>query len=106
METSDTQLPFIDVPVLGKFIDGSTSIDIYRKATDIKNYLIFNSCQPKHNKLNISFSLASCIRTIVFDEKTREQFLCELSVYLRKQHYPENSHYEWNSKSKSKRTYS
>ena len=56
METSNTQLPFLDVMINkeGKKV----FIDIYLKPTDSKRYTSFKSNHPKHCLKNIPFSLA------------------------------------------------
>ena len=45
-ESSDKQLPFSDVLVKKEGFKIET--DIYYKPTDSKQYLLFNSCHPKH----------------------------------------------------------
>ena len=53
---SSTHLPFLDVLVLKS--GNSIDTDIFHKVTDSQQYLNFNSCHPKHTKINIPFSLA------------------------------------------------
>ena len=55
----------------------SISTDIYFKSTDSKQYLNFKSCHPKHTKVNIPFSLARRIWTIVSDISVRNVRLKE-----------------------------
>lgn len=64
------------------------STDIYYKATDTHQYLDFRSCHPSHTKRNIPFCLARRICTIVNDVEKRNQRLCELSEFLKRQNYP------------------
>ena len=87
MEINKTKLPFLDILV--QLNEGIISTDIYSKPTDTKNYLNFNSCHPKHTKINIPFNLASRIVTIVSDTDLRKQRLQELTVHLKQLKYPE-----------------
>ena len=54
METSDHEIPFLDVLVkLLNFLRGegngkTVSTDIFHKSTDSFNYFPFHSCAPKH----------------------------------------------------------
>ena len=57
METSNVELPFLDVKV--KNVDGLIETDIFYKPTDSKLYLLFYSCHPKHIKTSIPFALHS-----------------------------------------------
>lgn len=45
------------------------------------------SCHPKHTEGNIPFSLALRIISAVSDADTGEQYLQELVVHLKNQHY-------------------
>ena len=86
VQKSTESLPFLDIMV----IKHGTSIitDIYFKSTDSKQYLNFNSCHPKATKINIPFSLARRICTIVSETgvlKIRPQ---ELASILRSRQYP------------------
>ena len=66
METSDIQLPFLDVMINkeGKKV----FMDIYSKPTDSKRYVSFKSNHSKHCLKNISFSLARRICMIAENE--------------------------------------
>ena len=66
----------------------SISTDIYFKITDSKQYLNFKSCHPKHTKINIPFSLARRICTIVSDTNTLHIRLIELALLLIERKYP------------------
>ena len=48
MEYSNEQQPFLDVLV--KRVGTKMETDIYYKPTDSKQYLLSNSCHPKHIK--------------------------------------------------------
>ena len=61
---------------------------IYYKPTDLKQYLDYNSCHPRHIRRNVSFKLARRICTIVEDESLKHKRLEELKVCLIKRHYP------------------
>ena len=62
IETSDTQLPFLDVMINkeGKKV----FMDIYSEPTDSKRYVPFKSNHPNHWLKNIPFSLARRISMI------------------------------------------
>ena len=79
-----THLPFLDVLVLKS--GTSISTDVSHKVTDSQQYLIFNSCRPKHT--NIPFSLARRLCTIVSDETFLSARLKELSQTLTQRKYP------------------
>ena len=64
------------------------STDIFHKVTDSQQYLIFNSCHPKHTKINIQFSLARRLCTIVSDKSVLLTRLKELSHALIQRKYP------------------
>ena len=48
MEYSNEQQPFLDVLV--KRVGTKIETDMYYKPIDRKQYLLFNSCHPKHIK--------------------------------------------------------
>ena len=88
MEYSNVQQPFLDVLV--KRENTKIETDIYYKPTDSKQYLLFNSCHPKHTKTSIPFSLARRIRSIVTNEATLQKRMDELRIVLINQKYPKN----------------
>ena len=87
METSDIQLPFLDVMINkeGKKV----FMDIYSKPTDSKRFVSFKSNHPKHCLKNIPFSLACRICVIAEKDSLKEIKLKELETLPLKQHYPE-----------------
>ena len=87
METSDTQLPFLDVMINkeGKKV----FMDIYSKPNDSKRYVSFKSNHPKHCLKNIPFFLARRICMISEKDSLKEIKLKELETLLLEQHYPE-----------------
>ena len=86
MDTSEMSIPFLDIMVT---IEGNEiTTDLYYKPTNSHNYLDFYSCHPKHTKVNVPFSLASKIVTVVSDPAKRKERLMELNDFLLKQHYP------------------
>ena len=87
MESSTEELPFLDVMI--KCVNGKIITDIYYKPTDTKQYLMYNSCHPKHTKNNIPFNLARRICTIVSETNTINQRLSELKQFLLNRNYPE-----------------
>ena len=87
METSDTQLPFLDAMIN---IEGKKVImDIYSKPTDSKRYVSFKSNHPKRCLKNIPLSLARRIYMIAKKDYLKEIKLKELETILLEQHYPE-----------------
>ncbi|XP_062579660.1 uncharacterized protein LOC134241640 [Saccostrea cucullata] len=88
MESSDMELPFLDVLVIKE--DTKLSTDIFYKSTDTHQYLHFGSCHPHHTKTAIPYNLARRLCAIVSDENTRDIRLKELKLYLLKQGYPQN----------------
>ena len=87
METSDTQLPFLDVMINkeGKKV----FMDIYSKPTGSKSYVSFKSNHPKYCLENIPFSLARRICMIAEKDSLKEIKLKELQILLLEQQYPE-----------------
>lgn len=85
-QESDKQMPFLDILVKkdGTYI----STDIFFKQTDSKQYLNFKSCHPKHTKVNIPFSLARRICTIVSDSSLLRERLIEMASILVHRRYP------------------
>ena len=86
MESSDKELPFLDILIIKN--ETTIETDIYFKPTDSKQYLLYTSCHPKHTKNNIPYNLARRICTIVSNTQTRDQRLDELRSILRKRRYP------------------
>ena len=80
-ESSQTELPFLDI-LIKKGNTGTTiETDIYYKPTDSKQYLLFNSCHPKHVRTNVPYNLARRICTIVSNEQTKLKRLNELKSW-------------------------
>ena len=71
METSDSQIPFLDILI--KRSDNKIWMDIYFKPTDTHRCLPFSSNHPSHCKRNIPFTLARRICTIVENERQKKQ---------------------------------
>ena len=86
VQKSTERLPFMDIMVIKQWT--SIITDIYFKSTDSKQYLNFNSCHPKATKINIQFSLARRICTIVSDTDVLKIRLQELASILRSRQYP------------------
>ena len=87
MERSKSNLPFLDVMI--KIHGNKITTDVYSKPTDTHMYLNFNSCHPKHIKINIPFNLASRILAIANTEESKSSRLQQLKTDLKKQNYPE-----------------
>ena len=95
-ESSNTGLSFLN---LFLYIDNKRLLtDVYYKNTDSHDYLPFNSCHPRHIKINIPKTLARIICTIVQDPKLKLHRLAELKTWLQKAKYPpdliDNGFYE------------
>ena len=75
-------MPFLDIQI--KKSENHIETDIYYKPTDSKEYLLFNSCHPKHVTTKIPHNLARRICTIV-DRKG--MWLKELRFFLKNQNY-------------------
>lgn len=88
IEYSQIELPFLDVLV--KKTGSKIDTDIYYKPTDSQQYLIFNSCHPKHIKLSIPYSLARRLRMIISNDEIVLQRMSDLKQALLKQKYPES----------------
>jgi len=86
MYVSEYELPVLDILIIKR--DQTIVTDIFYKITDFKQYLNFKSCHPKHTKINIPFSLARRICTIVFDKALLGKRLSELAKILLKRKYP------------------
>ena len=87
METSENELPFLDIRIIKR--ENIIITDLFCKETDTHQYLDFRSCHPSHTKRNIPFNMARRICTIVIEPHLRIKRLEELCVYLKRQKYPE-----------------
>jgi uncharacterized protein (UPF0305 family) len=86
MNMDHYRIPFLDIEIIKEGVNLVT--DMYYKPTDTHQYLQFHSCHPKHTKINIPYSMARRICTIVTDRDRRENRLSDLRAFLRKQGYP------------------
>ena len=93
METSNIEIPFLDVLV--KKNKTQVSTDIFHKATDSKQYLSFDSCHPTHIKKNVPYAPARRIRTKVSDDGTCMKRMEELKEHLQKRKYPKQLIETW-----------
>ena len=66
LEYSGEQQSFLGVLVKNQ--GGKIETDIFYKEMDSKQYLLFNSCHPRHTNINIPYNLARRLRTIVSEE--------------------------------------
>ena len=57
-------------------------------STDTKQYLLYDSCHPKHIKNNIPYNLARRLCTIISDKDILNARLNELRELLKQRHYP------------------
>ena len=86
LQYSYTEQSFLDVLV--KNLNGKIETDIYYKDTDSKQYLLFQSCHPRHTKINIPYNLARRLKIIVSEENVLRKRMQELKSFLVKQNYP------------------
>jgi hypothetical protein len=73
-----TSLPFLDTSL--SIQDGKVHVDLYRKPTEINQYLLTSSCHPAHVTKNIPFSLALRIVRICSNHDHRLDELKQLLV--------------------------
>lgn len=85
-ETSEHELPFLDILVLLK--DGKIETDVYYKPTDTHQYLYYNSCHPRHTKNSIPYSQARRLCTIIDDDQKRDERLEEMKHFFIERGYP------------------
>ena len=85
-ELNETQIAFLNI-LIYKDKKG-LKCDMYFKPTDTREYLPFNSCHPHHTKVNIPFTLARNICTIVEDRDRLYKQLGDLYQHLIKCGYP------------------
>ena len=70
-------------------INGKIDLDLYKKETDRKQYLLRESCHPKGVTAAIPFSLGLRIVRICTTEQNRDLRLLELKNVLTERNYPE-----------------
>ncbi len=85
-ESSEEQLPFLDILMKAKSNEITTSV--YYKPTDSHQYFTFNSCHPRHTKLNIPYSQARRLCTIIDDKDELNSRLTEMSNFFSERGYP------------------
>ena len=87
-ETSNSQLPFLDILIIK---NGNQIVtDIYHKPTDTKQYLTYKSCHPRSTKNNVPYNLARRVCTIITNDSLRNKRLIELKDSLLARDYPES----------------
>ena len=86
MESNKEMLSFLDVMVIKRHSRIIT--DVFYKLTDTKQYLMFDSCHPKHTKNNIPYNLARRLCTIISDSEILNSRLVELQNALLQRRYP------------------
>ena len=86
METSDKELPFLDILI--KRNDGKIWMDIYFKPTDTRRCLPFLSRHPNHCKKTMQFTVAQRICTIVENQQQKLRHLSDLKENLKRYDYP------------------
>jgi hypothetical protein len=88
LETSETDIPFLDTLV---YIDNNKiKTKLYKKPTDNKQYLHYDSDHPQHVKNAIPYAQALRYRRIIEDDKILEIELEKLKQNFLDRAYPEN----------------
>ena len=87
-ETSDTQIPFLDIMIILK--ENMIQTDLFCKITDTHQYLHFNSCHPRHTKISIPYAQARRLCTIIDDKNVLDARLKEMKTFFLKRGYPSN----------------
>jgi len=82
IDISNCKLPFLDILVIKKQTHIIT--DIYYKSTDSRQYLSFKSCHNKHTQINIPYTLAKRICTIVSDHELKLKRLLHIILKIKK----------------------
>jgi hypothetical protein len=86
LESSETEIPFLDILV--KLNNNQVTTDIYYKPTDTHQYLSYNSCHPRHTKNNIPYSQARRICTIIDDPCEKNEKLQQMYDFFIDRGYP------------------
>ena len=84
--SSSRSIPFLDTLVT--ISNGKITADLYRKPTDLCQYLLPSSCHPSHITKNISFSLCFRLLRICSERSTFIQRHEELKNLFLKREYP------------------
>jgi hypothetical protein len=88
IEHSTTHIPFLDTLVYLE--DNKLKTKLYKKPTDNKQYLHFNSEHPQHVKKAIPYAQALRYRRIIEDDEILDTELCKLASSFILRAYPEN----------------
>ena len=80
-------IPFLDTSITIK--NGKIDLDLYKKETDRKQYLLRESCHPQTVTASIPYSLGLRIVRICNSEQNRDLRLSELKSVLLERKYPE-----------------
>jgi hypothetical protein len=86
-ETLGNAVNFLDIRIYK--VENRIETDIFYKPTDSKQYLDFYSNHPRHTKRALPYNLSRRICTIVSDKSVRDTRLGEMSLFLKKCHYPQ-----------------
>lgn len=86
MESDKSTIAFLDIKLSLK--DGKISTDVFYKPTDSHQFLQFKSCHPRHIKINIPYSQAIRLCTIVDDPDIKEARLHDMKQYFLSCGYP------------------
>ena len=77
-----TSLPFLYLIVINK--GGKIETDLFYRNTDRKQYLLFNSCHPKHKQNTILNNLVRRTKTILSDDEQMIKRMEELKRFLKR----------------------
>ena len=86
LNKSRTRLLFLDTLLTNE--NGKLQTDINYKPTDLKQYLLYTSCHPKHTRNSIPYNLARRLKMTISEDNTLLVRLEELKTFLLKQKYP------------------
>ena len=81
MEKHTDKLPFLYIMVM-KNEDGTISIDIFYKTTNMHHCLDFRSCHKHHVKIKVPFNLSRKLCLVVSDKDRLDHRLKELKGFL------------------------
>ena len=79
---------FLDIK-FGFDVQGNLQTDLYKKETDARAYLNFNSCHPTHVFSSIVYSQALRVRRIVNDQTRLDKHLDDMSIDFKNSDYPQ-----------------
>ena len=85
-EISDTSINFLDATV--QKVGTKLSIKSYSKPTDANNYLLYNSCHPRHCKDSLPYSQFLRIRRLCSDIADFDHKVIDMGKHFLRRGYP------------------